>query len=168
MDDVKAERRCKVCNDILSDSNQSDQCRRHLITQERRSLIRRVAPKLEQDRERIFQVTENSEKEPASEGVQPAFIAEQVLKLVANAYGVTAEDILGHTRVSSVIRPRQVLMYLLHSDLGMSYPNAGEFLGRDHSTIMHSYRKVLEELATNAVLKKEILQFQKALAAMLP
>lgn len=164
MNDVRVERRCVVCNGVLSESNQSDQCRRHLTTQERRPLMRRISSKLEQDQERVHQAVEELKSEPET---LPLHDLQQVLELVARSYGVTAGDILGHSRVSFVIRPRQVLMYLLRTDLKMSYPKIGEFLDRDHSTVTYSCRKILGDQTTDSILTKEIRQFQEVLAKML-
>ena len=56
-----------------------------------------------------------------------------------------------------VVRPRQVIMYLLREDFSVSYPTIGSKLGgRDHTTVIHSCEKVKREITEDAELAKEI------------
>ena len=66
-----------------------------------------------------------------------------VIRVVAAKCGVRAEDITGAKRQPKVTRARQIAMFLCRSLLGASYPALGRlFGGRDHSTVIHSVKKI--------------------------
>ena len=80
-----------------------------------------------------------------------------VVSKVAEFYGIEEESIYEKTRRREVVRPRQVIMYILREDFSVSYPTIGNKLGgRDHTTVIHSCEKVKREIAEDAELAKEI------------
>jgi chromosomal replication initiator protein len=80
-----------------------------------------------------------------------------VVSKVAEFYGIDEESIYEKTRRKEVVRPRQVIMYILREDFSVSYPTIGTKLGgRDHTTVIHSCEKIKREVAEDAVLAKEI------------
>lgn len=84
-----------------------------------------------------------------------------VIKLVSEFYSIEEESVYDKTRKKEVVKPRQVIMYILREDLNVSFPSIGEKMGgRDHTTVIHSYEKVKEEIKTNAVLMEEISQIR--------
>ncbi len=67
----------------------------------------------------------------------------QIIEEVALYYGVEQADITGKRRSKDVVTPRQVAMYLLRSELELSFPQIGGHLGgRDHTTVMHGCEKI--------------------------
>lgn len=80
-----------------------------------------------------------------------------VVSKVAEFYGIDEESIYEKTRRREVVRPRQVIMYILREDFSVSYPTIGNKLGgRDHTTVIHSCEKVKREVLEDAELAKEI------------
>lgn len=80
-----------------------------------------------------------------------------VVSKVAEFYGIDEESIYEKTRRREVVRPRQVIMYILREDFNVSYPTIGSKLGgRDHTTVIHSCEKVKREVIEDAELAKEI------------
>jgi chromosomal replication initiator protein len=80
-----------------------------------------------------------------------------VVSKIAEFYGIEEESIYEKTRRREVVRPRQVIMYILREDFSVSYPTIGNKLGgRDHTTVIHSCEKVKREVAEDAELAKEI------------
>ncbi len=80
-----------------------------------------------------------------------------VVSKVAEFYGIDEESIYEKTRRREVVRPRQVIMYILREDFSVSYPTIGNKLGgRDHTTVIHSCEKVKREVVLDAELAKEI------------
>ena len=80
-----------------------------------------------------------------------------VVSKVAEFYGIDEESIYEKTRRREVVRPRQVIMYLLREDFSVSYPTIGNKLGgRDHTTVIHSCEKVKREIVDDMELAKEI------------
>jgi chromosomal replication initiator protein len=69
--------------------------------------------------------------------------SEKMLEAVAEAEGVSVQDILGQNRSAKIAIPRQLAMYLLRTYNEISLPQIGELLGgRDHTTIMYGIKKV--------------------------
>ncbi|MDB5254093.1 MAG: dnaA [Parcubacteria group bacterium] len=87
-----------------------------------------------------------------------------LVKIVSDFYDVEEGSIYEKTRRKEIIKPRQVIMYLLREDFNISYPTIGQKLGgRDHTTVIHSCEKVKEDLKTNTVLSDEIGQIRNLL-----
>lgn len=85
----------------------------------------------------------------------------EVVKIVTNFYGIEESNIYEKTRRKEVVRPRQVIMYLLREDFHISFPTIGEKLGgRDHTTVIHSCEKIKRELTSDSVLSSEINQIR--------
>lgn len=80
-----------------------------------------------------------------------------VVDKVAEFYGIDEESIYEKTRRREVVRPRQVIMYILREDFNISYPTIGTKLGgRDHTTVIHSCEKIKKEILVDNDLSKEI------------
>ncbi|MGE0831955.1 MAG: chromosomal replication initiator protein DnaA [Simkaniaceae bacterium] len=71
---------------------------------------------------------------------------EKVLKLVANAFGIKTEDILGKAQNKECALPRQIAMYLFRSHLRLSFLKIGRFFSRDHSTVISSVNRIQKGL----------------------
>ena len=70
---------------------------------------------------------------------------EDILKFVSRHYNVTRTDILSARRTRTIVRPRQIAMYLAKRLTTRSLPEIGrKFGGRDHSTVIHAVRKIEE------------------------
>lgn len=81
----------------------------------------------------------------------------EVVKIVANFYNVEEESIYDKSRKKDVVKPRQIIMYLLREIFNVSYPSIGQKLGgRDHTTVIHSCDKVKECLKVDADLAREL------------
>ena len=88
----------------------------------------------------------------------------EVVKIVADFYNIDEDSIYNKTRRKEVVRPRQVIMYVLREDFGVSFPSIGDKLGgRDHTTVIHSYEKIKEGMKTDPVLTQEITQVRSML-----
>lgn len=84
-----------------------------------------------------------------------------VIKTIANFYNVEEDSIYDKTRRKEVVKPRQLIMYILREDFDVSYPSIGEKLGgRDHTTVIHSCEKIKNELKDNSILAEEIKQIR--------
>ncbi|MEK9173476.1 MAG: chromosomal replication initiator protein DnaA [Patescibacteria group bacterium] len=88
---------------------------------------------------------------------------EHILKTVASFYNVQLADLVGRSRKKEMVEPRQVTMYLLRDILRMSYPYIGEKLGRDHTTVIHSFEKINHEINNNSPFNQKILLIKEAL-----
>ena len=80
-----------------------------------------------------------------------------IVRVIATQCGVEEEAIYEQTRRREIVRARQVAMYLLREDFNISYPLIGEKLGgRDHTTVIHSYLKIKEDLKTDPSLLQDV------------
>ncbi len=83
--------------------------------------------------------------------------AKKIIESVSRFYEVSIKDIIGKSRKKELVKPRQIIMYLLREDLGISYPTIGDELGgRDHTTAIHAYNKVSKDLKASNIIKQEV------------
>lgn len=88
-----------------------------------------------------------------------------IVKIVSDFYNVEEESIYEKTRRKEVIKPRQVIMYILREDFNISYPAIGQKLGgRDHTTVIHSCEKIKDDIKEDQSLIQEIGQIRNLLA----
>ena len=81
----------------------------------------------------------------------------EVVQKISEYYEVEEQSIYKKTRKKEVVRPRQVIMYILREDFNISYPSIGEKLGgRDHTTVIHSCEKIKNEVRVDPLLDQEI------------
>ncbi len=82
---------------------------------------------------------------------------EDIQKLVATHYNVSRADILSSRRTATVVRPRQIAMYLSKALTLRSLPEIGRrFGGRDHTTVLHAVRKIEALSGKEAALAEEL------------
>ncbi len=90
-------------------------------------------------------------------GGKTTITAAQVIETVVQMYNLTIDEIVGKSREKKISFPRQIIMYLLRQELGMSFPSIGSELGgRDHTTAIHAYEKIAGEVEQDPKLKQEI------------
>jgi len=81
----------------------------------------------------------------------------KIIQVVAEFYDLKEKDLLTLSRRKEIVYPRQIAMYLLREELKNSYPFIGRrFRGKDHTTAIYAYEKILKELENNEKLKEEI------------
>lgn len=92
-----------------------------------------------------------------SSGKKKGITHKHILKIVSSFYDISQEDLLAKNRKQEVVKPRQVAMYLMRSELQYSYPGIGEKLGgRDHTTAIHAYEKISKWLKEDEKINEEI------------
>jgi chromosomal replication initiator protein len=98
-------------------------------------------------------------------GIEPRRIkVEDILRIVSRHFAVSKADILSDRRHRSVVRPRQIGMYLAKQLTSRSLPEIGRRFGnRDHTTVLHAIRKIDKEMGDNPHLKEEIEELKRQL-----
>jgi len=92
---------------------------------------------------------------------QKSVTVEDVVKIVSDFYSIDKSSIYEKTRKKEIVKPRQIVMYLLREDFSVSYPSIGQKLGgRDHTTVIHSCEKIKTDLKNNNTLVQEIDQLR--------
>ncbi|RMF12916.1 MAG: chromosomal replication initiator protein DnaA [Candidatus Dadabacteria bacterium] len=73
----------------------------------------------------------------------PGVSADRILKVVAELHHLRVSDLRGRSRKKNIARPRQIAMYLCRQLTDLSLPEIGQrFGGKDHTTVLHSVRKI--------------------------
>lgn len=89
---------------------------------------------------------------------------DDVVDKVAQFFKIEPASIYEKTRRKEVVKPRQLIMYILREDFSVSYPTIGQKLGgRDHTTVIHSCEKIKNELKKSNELEEEVSQIRMML-----
>ena len=89
----------------------------------------------------------------------------RIQTIVCDYIKISLDDIKGKKRSQNINYPRQVAIYLCRTMSNESFPKIGTYFGgRDHSTIMSSYRKIESDLKTNEQLKVVIKELKDMLS----
>jgi chromosomal replication initiator protein len=87
-----------------------------------------------------------------------------ILKMVADAFHVTVDQILARDRSRQVALPRQIAMYLLREEAQISLPQIGDAVGgRDHTTVMYACDKVSDLLEQDDRLRRQVVDIRDQL-----
>ncbi|WP_428962806.1 chromosomal replication initiator protein DnaA [Micromonospora fluostatini] len=93
------------------------------------------------------------------DGAGPEITADQIMVATADYFGVSLEDLRGHSRSRVLVNARQVAMYLCRELTDLSLPRIGQaFGGRDHTTVMHADRKIRQQMAERRSLYNQIAE----------
>uniref|UniRef100_UPI001FE3F565 chromosomal replication initiator protein DnaA n=1 Tax=Allorhizocola rhizosphaerae TaxID=1872709 RepID=UPI001FE3F565 len=89
----------------------------------------------------------------------PEITADQIMASTSDYFGVSLEDLRGHSRSRVLVNARQVAMYLCRELTDLSLPRIGQaFGGRDHTTVMHADRKIRQQMAERRSLYNQIAE----------
>jgi chromosomal replication initiator protein len=93
------------------------------------------------------------------DGAEPQVTVDQIMASTADYFGVSLEDLRGHSRSRVLVNARQVAMYLCRELTELSLPRIGQaFGGRDHTTVMHADRKIRQQMAERRSLFNQIAE----------
>ena len=91
---------------------------------------------------------------------------ENIQKTVAQYYKLRVADLVSKRRTRSIARPRQIAMALAKELTNHSLPEIGDaFGGRDHTTVLHACRKVVELRENNATINEEYTVLLRSLSS---
>jgi chromosomal replication initiator protein len=94
---------------------------------------------------------------------------DRVIQMVAEAFGVTVDQIMARNRARQVALPRQIAMYLLREEAQISLPQIGEVLGgRDHTTVMYGCDKVADLLEQDDRLRRRVVDIRDQIYGQVP
>lgn len=89
----------------------------------------------------------------------------KALTMIANAayvYGLTLADLRGDSRCPNVSEARQLAVYILRRDAGLSYPGIGKLLNRNHSTTMYLHGQAALDIAAGRLMASKLDEYDKA------
>ena len=120
------------------------------------ALIRIIAYSLLEEKPITLELAKGVLKDLLKEP-QKLITVDFIQRCVAEEFGLTLHDLKTKRRNKTVVFPRQIAMYLSREMTDLSLPEIGEhFGGKDHTTVLHSYNKIKEELAKNGGLKTRV------------
>ncbi|MFA5926709.1 MAG: chromosomal replication initiator protein DnaA [Patescibacteria group bacterium] len=94
--------------------------------------------------------------------------SELIIREAHKYYHLSIEDLLGKKRNKEIVVPRQITMYLLRHEAGLSYPEIGrEMGGKDHSTIIHGCNKIEADVAHNKRIKDDISAIKEKIYSLI-
>ncbi|MCF6199457.1 MAG: chromosomal replication initiator protein DnaA [Hyphomicrobiaceae bacterium] len=98
-------------------------------------------------------------------GTEPRRVRiDDILRSISQTYAVSRGDLLSARRTRSIVRPRQIGMYLSKQLTSRSLPEIGRrFGGRDHTTVIHAIKKIEELMNADPNLRDEIETLKKDL-----
>jgi chromosomal replication initiator protein len=90
-----------------------------------------------------------------------SFHPDEIIKNICDYYNVKPTQLKSAKRDAFLVRPRQIAMFLLKKELGLTFVEIGNLLGgRDHTTIMHGVEKV-ENMVKLSMIPEDILRIGK-------
>ena len=82
---------------------------------------------------------------------------EEIQQVVCKHFSVTKADLLSACRARTLVRPRQIAMYIAKVMTGRSLPEIGRRFGnRDHTTVLHAVRKIGDMVSKDKALAQEV------------
>jgi chromosomal replication initiator protein len=101
---------------------------------------------------------------PDDAGAPPT--VDLIQETVAAYYGIALEEMKGRRRDKHIVFPRQVAMFLIREETASSLPAIGQaFGGKDHTTVLHAYEKILELSREDTRLQGDLRQIRDRLHA---
>jgi len=122
------------------------------------ALVRVAAYSLLEEKAITLDMAKNILKDMVREKTKTIRV-ESIQKMVADCFNVSSEDLNAKRRNKNIVLPRQVAMYLTRKLTSLSLPEIGSsFGGKDHTTVLHSCKKIEKELLLNSDLQKTVQQ----------
>lgn len=116
------------------------------------------------NQEITLQTAEAALKDLISSNSSKDITVNRIIEVVAEYYQVKPSDIASQKRNKDVVYPRQVVMYLCREMTDISFQGIGQALKkRDHSTIIHGYDKIAEDIQKDESFAAEIEIMKKKL-----
>ena len=89
---------------------------------------------------------------------------EMIQKFVADFFSIKTSELKSDKRLKNLVIPRQIAIYLCRELTKSSYPEIGEkFGGKDHSTIIHSFKKISKLMDSDAELKNTVESIRRGM-----
>jgi len=96
-------------------------------------------------------------------GVQP----QNVIEAISQYYNISTKELIEKGRKKEIAYARHIAMYLMRSELSVSYPSIGaQFGGRDHTTALHAYEKINKEMETDEKVREDIAILRERIYAV--
>jgi len=104
-------------------------------------------------------LTEDVLKDLVRDGGEVRVDADSIMNATSSYFNMSLEELTGASRVATIASARQIAMYLCRELTEMSLPKIGaKFGGRDHTTVLHSVRKINEKMGVDRDLFNQVTE----------
>jgi len=87
---------------------------------------------------------------------QTTITIDVIKKVVSSEFGITVKDMISKSRKQSVVRPRQLAIFLSRRHTSQTIQSIGKNFNRYHATVIHSINSVEKELKKKGEMKKQL------------
>jgi len=92
--------------------------------------------------------------------------SKQIIDRTAKHFQIELSELCGSKRDKHIVVPRQIAMYLLRSELHLSFPKIANELGRkDHTTAIHSIEKIEKAIKLDYIIREQVASIREKLYA---
>lgn len=92
-----------------------------------------------------------------SSGKKKGVQAQHVIVAVSQYFNISSKELMEKGRKKEIAYARHLAMYLMRSELSVSYPSIGNhFGGRDHTTALHAFEKISKDTETDEKVREDI------------
>ena len=106
-----------------------------------------------------LELTERVLRDLMPEGNDTHVDADSIIAATCAYFGISADELAGASRVAALARARQIAMYLCRELTDLSLPKIGSrFGGRDHTTVMHSVKKIDTKMGEDRQLFDQVTE----------
>jgi len=89
---------------------------------------------------------------------------EEIMKVIAGKLNIKISDMKAHNKNKNIVFARQIAMYLARKITNYSFPDIGQKIGgRDHSTVIYAYNKILNGMKSDTKLKNLVQEMEDIL-----
>lgn len=107
-----------------------------------------VMPSMEQ--------VQNIVKDVVSDSLPVSVVVTNIFNAVSETYGVSAEEIKSANRSANISQARNICMYIIKTVTGITLKEVGAYFGKDHSTVLHSVKRIEAAMETDRDLKNTV------------
>lgn len=103
-----------------------------------------------------FEQVQDIVKDVTSDSLPVSVVINNIFSTVSNTYGVSIDEIKSTNRSSNISQARNICMYVIKTVTGITLKEIGAFFGKDHSTVLHSIKRVETAIESDQTFKNTI------------
>ncbi|MBE6716903.1 MAG: chromosomal replication initiator protein DnaA [Ruminococcaceae bacterium] len=103
-----------------------------------------------------FEQVQDIVKDVTSDSLPVSVVINNIFSAVSNTYGVSIDDIKSANRSSNISQARNICMYVIKTVTGITLKEVGTFFGKDHSTVLHSIKRIESALEKDQTFRNTV------------
>ena len=102
-----------------------------------------------------------------SSGKKKGVQSQHVIEAISQYFNISTKELIEKGRKKEIAYARHIAMYLMRSELNVSYPSIGsQFGGRDHTTALHAYEKINKEIELDEKVREDVAILRERIYAL--